>query len=399
MSDIIEKYSQIYGSPFLTGVMMGVNSIKDAALYVDGPDCVFYKADMIYKTHDINSNLKSPSIDSKLYFSGVMPNKMVRGYDDKIKRKLSFIDENDNFNLGVITCMPVTGLLAIQYDNIYSDFKKDFVFVPSKTDKFRIDGYAALLKEIAKKIYLDKKEKQKKHISIVGFLYDRNEGDCKGNLEEIKRLLSLIGVTIDSIWLDGGEYSNLKKIENSELIVSFSYGEQAAKILSKRLGIDEIFLDIPFGIDSTIKFLEKIGDKLGIDKEFIQNTIKKELNNIKTQTINLDDKIFLDKNYIYAGDPFLEKGIIDIGNFLGMNHIKTYSYTGTKDVSFDRNLEKEKIDLVIGNSDFNYSGLKFEFGFPSYNSHFLTNKSYFGFVGILNFIERLYNEISNPNKI
>jgi hypothetical protein len=39
------------------------------AVFVDGPDCIFYKADMLYKTHDLFSKLKDASTDTKLYFS------------------------------------------------------------------------------------------------------------------------------------------------------------------------------------------------------------------------------------------------------------------------------------------------------------------------------------------
>ncbi|PIQ11820.1 hypothetical protein COW68_01805 [Candidatus Gracilibacteria bacterium CG18_big_fil_WC_8_21_14_2_50_38_16] len=400
MSKIIEKYSQLYGSPFLSGIMMGVNAIKDSALYVDGPDCVFYKADMLFKTHDMCSNLKTPSIDTRLYFSGVMPNKMIRGYDDKIGRKLGFIEDNPKFNLGVVTCMPVTGLLAIHYANIFSDFTKDFLFVPSFTDKFWIDGYSIFLKELAKKIDIDTtKEKQEKHISIIGFLFDRNEGDVIGNIEEIKRILSLLGINVDCIWLDGNNYSDLKNVEISKLLVSFPYGEMATRILSKRLGVNFINSSIPFGLAGIIDFIEKIGEKLGIDANLVKSIINKEIKEIKSKMDILDEKVFLNKNYIYAGDPFLESYIKDIGELLGMNHIKTYAYNGTK-LAEKKDLGTIGIDFVIGNSEFNHEKYpKFEFGFPSYNTHFLLNRPYMGFRGFLFFIERMYNELVSLDKL
>jgi hypothetical protein len=48
---------------------MAVNAIRDVALFVDGPDCNFFRVDMIYKTHDLFSTLKQPSINTRLYFS------------------------------------------------------------------------------------------------------------------------------------------------------------------------------------------------------------------------------------------------------------------------------------------------------------------------------------------
>jgi hypothetical protein len=191
--NIVEKYTQVYWSPFLIWVFMWINAIKDAALFVDWPDCVFFKVDYLYKTHDLNSSLKEASIDTKIYFSWVMPNKMIRWYDYKIKRKLWFIAHNNKFNLWIVTCMPVTWLLATQYNNLFEGFNKDFLFIPSLTDQFRIDWYSTLLKWLAKFIKLDNnKIKKKLNVSIVWFLFDRNEWDCLWNLDEIKILILLL---------------------------------------------------------------------------------------------------------------------------------------------------------------------------------------------------------------
>jgi hypothetical protein len=394
--NLIEKYSQLYGSPYLTWIFMWVNAIKDIALFVDGPDCIFYKSDMLYKTHDLYSDLKQASIDTKLYFSWVMPNKMIRWYDNKIKRKLWLINENPKFNLWVVTCMPVTGLLATQYNNIYWDFEKDFIFIPSFTDKFRIDWYSIFLKELAKNIQLDeKKEKNKFNISIIWYLFDRNEWDNFWNIEELKRIMWLIWVEINSIWLNWWNYSDLSKVEKSELLVSLPYWKYASKVLKKKLEVDVLELDIPFWLKNTINFVKSIWEKLWIDKRLIDNIISSEFKKVKNKIDLLNEKRFLNKNFVYAWDPFLETSIKDIWDFLWMNHIKTYSYTWSKQAKY-QDIWDINIDLVIWNSDFSFwwnDTIKFEFGFPSYNTHFLTNRAFMGFEWVLNFVERLYEKL------
>lgn len=396
-SNVIEKYSQIFGSPFLSGIFLWVNAIKDVALFVDGPDCVFYKADMIYKTHDLFSNLKDSSENTKVYFSGVMPNKMVRWYDEDIKRKLSYIDKNNNFNLWIITCMPVTWLLANQYSNIYSDFKKDFIFVPSYTDKFRIDGYSIFLKELAKYMTFDNNIPKKKYnISIVGNMFDRNEWDCKWNIEEIKRILSSIWVEINTIWLNWSDISDLKQIEYSELIVVLPYWKLAADLLSKKLWVESIELDIPFWLKNTIEFVSKIGNRLWIDKKIIDNYINKELKEIKSKIDLIDEKIFLNKNYAFAWDPFLEKSVKDIWDYLWMNLVKSYYYNWSKQAKKEE-FDNINLDLVIWNWEFYIEKkddyVRFEFWFPSYKVHFLLSRPYMWFKWLQFFIERLYYEM------
>ena len=393
MTNLTKKYSNYFASPYLVWVFMGVNAIKDIALFVDGPDCNFFRVDMIYKTHDLYSTLKAPSIDTRLYFSGVMPNKMVLGYEDKIKRKLWFIEKNDNFKLWVITNMPVTSLLGIQYDSIIKDLKKDYLIVPSYTDKFWIDWYSLFLREIAKKLDLQENiQKQNKWISIIWYLFDRNEGDNFWNIEELKRLMTLIWVEINSIWLNWWKFEELKQVENSKLLIVLPYWKYAWKILKKRLWVDTLELEIPFWLKNTINFIKQIWEKLNIDEKLIEKVIQNEYKNIKNKIDLLDDRVFLNKNFIYAWDPNLESWIKDFADYLWMNLIKNFSYSWDK-IFYDE-IDKGKVDFIIWNSEFNLDNInKVEFSFPSYNTHFLTDRAFLWFKWVLNFIERIYNKL------
>ena len=394
-NNLLKKYANYFASPYLVWIFMAVNAIKDVALFVDGPDCNFFRVDMIYKTHDLFSTLKQPSINTRLYFSWVMPNKMVLGYENTIKRKLEFIEKNDNFKLGVIANMPVTSLLWIQYDWIVKNFKKKFLIVPTYPDKFRIDWYSLFLRQLARQIELNENlPKEKKSISIVGYLFDRNEGDNLGNIEEVKRLMSLIGVKVNSIWLSGWNYEELKNVEKSELLVVLPYGKYAWKVLKKRLWVDILEVELPFGLKNTINFVKTVWEKVWIDKRLVNKVLKKEIQIVKEKISMLDKKKFLNKKFIYAGDPNLLSWIEDFSNLLWMNLIRAFSYNWDK-IFYDE-IEKDKLDFVIWNSEFDIDGVeKIEFWFPSYNNHFLTNRAFMWFEGVLNFVERIYNSLLN----
>lgn len=399
---LLDKYSQKFSSPYLVWVFMWVNAIKDCALFVDWPDCIFYKADMLFKTHDLFSLLKKESIDTKLFFSWVMPNKMIKGYDEQIKRKLFFIEKNDHFSLWIITSMPVTWLLAIQYENITSQFNKKYINISSYIDKFWLDWYAEFLKELAKNLDFDIQTKKEKYsISIIGNLYDRNEWDCIWNVKEIKRILFWIWVKVNSIWLEWKNYKNLLNVKKSNLLVSFPYWEKATKILSKRLWVDYIELDVPFGLKSSINFVNEIWKKLGIDEQKTKTFLSKEILTIKQKTDLLNQSIFLNKSYIYAWDPYLENWINDIWEFLWMDFVLSIPYNWKTTTNF-KNIDTKNLDLVIWNSDFYIDSQKFkklEFSYPSYNIHFLLNRPYFWFKWMIFFIERLYEKLSKNEKI
>ncbi len=394
-NELINKYSPIYGSPFMTWIFMWVNAISDSALYVDWPDCNFYRSDMIYRTHDLFSSIKSPSENTRLYFSWVMPNKMVTWYDDKISRKLKFIENNDNFNVWFVTCMPVTSLLWIQYDNIFTDLdKKKYIFIKSFTDKFRLDWYSLFLREIAKNIDLNEnKIKEDRSISIIWFLFDRNEWDCFWNIEEIKRILLLFWIKLDTIWLNWWKFDNLKQVENSSLIVSLPYWEMASKVLSNRLWVDYISTSIPFWINQTIKFIKDITIKLWIDEKIVNEILANELNFIKSKTDFLYEKAFIWKTYIYSWDENLLDWIKDIWNYYWFIFKESYFYNWTKESEI---INDDNIDFIIWNSEFDYwweKTVRFEFSFPSYNKHFILNRPFMWFKWFLNFSEDLYNSL------
>lgn len=394
---LLEKYSWIYWSPFMAWIFLWVNAIRDSAVYVDWPDCNFYRADMIYKTHDLFSTLKSPSTDTRLYFSWVMPNKMVTWYDEKIHRKLGFIENNTNFNLGVVTCMPVTSLLWIQYDGAFRDYKnKDYIFVKSFTDKFRIDWYSLFLRELAKNINFDlNSEKKDKHISIIWFMFDRNEWDCKWNINEINRILNLFDIKIDTIWLSWWNYSDLKKVENSSLLVTFPYWDYASKVLSRNLWVKSISTSIPFWINSTIKFIKDITKFFELDNDFVDKIINKELKRIKNFTDMFDENVFLNKSFFYSWDQNLNSWFYEISDYYWMNLKKTFSYDWSKESCLH---DDKDLDFYIWNSEAYIEEeniKKIEFWFPSYNKHYILDRPFMWFNWFLNISEDIYNTLSD----
>ena len=61
MKDISSKkpFEKTYQLPYLLGVFLGLNAVSDAAVMVDGANCVMVKADLIAGNHDLFSTLLS----------------------------------------------------------------------------------------------------------------------------------------------------------------------------------------------------------------------------------------------------------------------------------------------------------------------------------------------------
>lgn len=140
-----------------------------------------------------------------------------------------------------------------------------------------LDGYSDLLFSLAKNIPTnDVPERKKTNIAIVGNLFDRNEGDCIGNVEELKNICTQLGLDVVSIWLDGGNYEDVLRANEAGTILSLPYGRKAAKMLAKRLDADLLELDVPFGIQNTISFIQKLGTHFGKSEAGIQAIVTNE---------------------------------------------------------------------------------------------------------------------------
>jgi len=352
----INKYSNIFWRPFLTWVFIWINAINDALFYYKWLEKEIKKEDFIITQHDLESKILE---------------KIVLSEDD-------FLLKKDNFNIHFTNDIKITNTINISID-------KELTYW---------DWYSYILAKIAKNMDLIKETHKNSwlNISIVWFLFDRNEGDCLWNIDEIKRILELLWITVNSVWLDWWNYSDLKSINKSELIISLANWKKASEILSKKLDIDYIELDIPFWLKNTIDFIEKIANKLWIDNNKVNNMIKQEVEKVMSKIIMLDENIFLSRNYVFVWDLYYEKWIKDIWTLLWMNYLSTIN---TNKMNNENDLDK-MTNLIIWNSDYNINNYeidKLEFWFPSYNSHFLLNRPYMWFTGLLFFIERLYKEL------
>lgn len=416
------KFSQRLLSPYMVGLYLGVNAIKDFYLLVDGPDCSYIKTQYISLNHDFYANLTNLSGFHRIANTALHPIMMAGSREEKIQQFLDKIASQPFTKALGITPMPMAAVTSVDYKRllreIFKKYKKPVFEFPNKSlSGDWMDGYAEFTKVIASEIELKRKRKDKRLIGIVGYLFDRNEYDNFANISELKRIFSGIGVDICSIWLNGGCYDELKEIANSEIILSFGYGESAAEILSERLQIPLIKLDYPIGLEQTEIMLRKVADFFGLKNvdRFIEDEKRKTIRRIEP----LIEQYFYNLSAIYCGDPILFKSLKKSTEVLGVEinlaiitntldkkrfiqpYLDNVIFEPTINEIIERSLKLAKdknIDLYIGNSDmstyFIGSGkATLEIGFPSYFSHSIYEEPYIGFNGFISILNRIVKEL------
>ena len=415
-------FSQRLLTPYMVGIYLGVNSIEDFYLLVDGPDCTYMKTQYITHNHDLYANLSNLTGFHRITNTALHPIMMALSREERIYSSLSEMAKEGFVKALGIAPMPMAAVTAVDYKRILrkieEEYKKPaFEFKNKSLIGDWMDGYAEFGKVLAREIRLKKAKKRKNSVVIVGYLFERNEFDNIANIEEIKRLFKLIGVDVVSIWFDGGEFKSLADVSSASLIVSFGYLKEAARILSERLDTPLIEMDYPVGIENTSNLLLQVGEFFGLSG--VKRVVDDETREVVRRIEPLIEPYFIRLKAAFSGDPVLYNAVRDALMSLGVRfeivvivntpdkrHLLKY---GDENVIFEHAMEMlidiglkgdlaEKIGLFIGNSDlsqyFIAKGIgAVEIGFPSYFSHSIACEPYIGYKGFLHLISRIVKEL------
>jgi nitrogenase molybdenum-iron protein alpha/beta subunit len=414
MSEFEHKNTPI---TYLVWVLLWVNAIKDSYLWVDAPDCFFFKNDYIQWNHDITSRLRHADWNHKILSTIADADNVVWDRKTKFVQTLKMMAEKDFVKQVFTTSMPMSQIIWTDYEWVIRDVNeivnKPIFNIPSRsmTDCW-IDWYADLLFSLAKNINVEWWNTKKENIAIIWNLFDRWEWDCIWNVNELRRIIESLWLNCLSIWLDWWNYDEILKIKDAGTIISLPYWRKAAKKMAKRLNADLLELDLPFGFDKTWEFINSIAKHFNI-LEKAENFIRTEL----TEYNKIDiikwaiPHTFIWKKIAFYWDPYLLVWIIDFSKTLGFSveniiihwdekHLKNNLNLCLDDINSKNwlTLWINDIDLFITNSNGNWwmdYYKKMQFGFPSYDYHVYAYEPYFWYKGALIFINRIANILNN----
>ena len=417
-------YPQYLTVPYTLGIYLAVNAIRDAYLVVDAPNCVFAKTEYIYKNHDIFSTILSPLGYHRVAHTQINSSEVTLPHDEKISGLVRKILDRPDSKLVLVSALPMVSITGVQYDLILDNMRdqgvpegKDMVEVPPKSlTSDWLHGYAESLKAISRIIDLEHPSPKKDTVAIVGYLFDRNEGDHHGNIAHLKEILNGMGLNVCSVWLSGSYYETLKDVQYASHIISLPYGREAAKHLGKRLNIEVVECDYPIGIQGTKDFIHTIGNALDKQQE-AKETIDRGLRYIIPKLKEIIPFHFAGKKIGLFIDPYLVRGMFHLMNELGFildtifihgkekhenkidiedieSQVKIQSYPSREMIQDNILSQKDNpYHIFITNSLFEFNPQDptegMNFGFPSYLYHAMAKEAFLGFEGVLNLSSRL----------
>lgn len=409
---------------YLIGVYLATNAIRDVYTLVDGPDCVHMKSQFIQGNHDWLSCLVSVSGHHRVANTALHPVQMAKGREETLRTTLKRMASHPYTGGVLVTSMPMAAVTAVDYERLCREVSRETerpaIAVPGRSlSGDWMDGYEEVLVALARRLDLSGGNPDPRRVAVIGYLMDRNEGDHRANLAEIRRILEALDLDVASVWLEGQAFADLKAVRDAGTILSLPYGRKAAKWLAQRTGARVISCEYPFGLPAVERFVRQVGREMGREHR-AEALIDSELRQIVPSLEFVIPTIFQNRLAGYVGDPVLVRGVAETLDLLGARldfavitnmrkHVEDLEGALGPDTTvlvYPRlremlRLLKERVGrprlvlLIANNAGVGMAhrpGLAtVEFGFPSFYTHCLADRPFLGFSGVLHFVDTLAN--------
>jgi nitrogenase molybdenum-iron protein beta chain len=290
--------------------------------------------------------------------TNVIERDIVFGGEDRLKEQIQSTLEIVDGDLYVVVTGCVVEMIGDDVKRVVSEFSEEGKpILVVETGGFRgnsFTGYDLILETLFRE-FVEKKEEKKEDVVNIFGLVPAQDAFYKGNLRELKNLISKLGFKVNTIFGERETLEDLKNIGDARLniVISDLYGVNPAKVFEEVHGTPYIIAPIPIGARASEEFIKAVGKALDVNEEVIEKVIKEEKEiyyDYLERIVDIVNDVDLQRYGIVVGDanygPAVTKFISDELGWIP-------SLTVITDI-----LEKEQEDQLLERFENYASGLK-----------------------------------------
>jgi len=415
-------------------VLAGINSVLSAIdrvcpIYHSGPGCCMQTtaSDQGQSGHKTACFVSSVSIPS----SNMLEKEVVFGGVNKLRTTIQgavdIMDADAFFVLNGCT----SGIIGDDIVSVAQEFQKKGVPVyPIDAPGFLGDsnlGYEVAWKALIDQVIRTDVEKDDKLVNIFGII-PYHDPFWSGTLEEIDRILSKLGLKVNTFFTKGQNIETIRNCSAAALniIISPWLFKGHEKTFKERFGVPSLRIPGLFvGATDTTRFVRSVAEKLDLDKDLVEKVIKEEEDYVyhyleqaigvvswKRFAVVADANTaigytrYLANDYSFSpvlvivSDPVISEEdkkriTAEITDLEYAKPPKVLFLTDQYEVNKAIREEEEDISLLVGSSNDREialeKGIQFILGSFPVSERLVFNRTYAGYKGSLTFTEDIYD--------
>lgn len=213
--------------------------------------------------------------------SNVVERHVVFGGEDRLREQItSTLEVMDGDLYAVVTgCM--VEMIGDDVQSVAEEFKEEGKpVIAVNTPSFQgnsYHGYELLFSALVREVVQKTDDKNPKKVNVLG-LVPGEDVFYKGNLREIKRLLSLLGLDVNTFVGEGETLDNFKHAGDAALniVLSDIHGVKTAQEFQAVHQIPYITTGLPIGYFQSAEFLRQVAERLEIPREAVDAVLERE---------------------------------------------------------------------------------------------------------------------------
>ena len=266
MSEELEHYALKPSYGRLTGVAIGLHAIRDGYLLMHvGVGCKNKVTHLLSHDWQQTCNLRQG-------WTEVGDRDLIVGATARVGPYLrSWSSRMDSGFVGVVsvTFLELAGEdVADEVKRIDGEWPVPVALIPALGfDGDEYDGYAAVCRAVIQEIPWSTGTPDPRQVSLLGYLFDRYEGDHQGNLRQLAAMLKGLGLAMGPTVLGGTKMEDLRGAAGSGVLIALPYLDPVAGKLRrfwKKQGRAPVRTDLPMGVAGTSAWLRMVGKAAGV---------------------------------------------------------------------------------------------------------------------------------------